>query len=76
MKAFLKAVIILSKALRRIAGALEGILELYRLDCRARGIEIYAPSKNKLDDEIMISYDVKGPESNSDKSPLDIWLDK
>ena len=71
MKAFLRAVVILSKSLNRIARALEGLLELYRLDCRARGIEVYAPSKNAKDDEITISYDVKMPSGPSDYR--DFW---
>jgi len=71
MKPFLKAVVILSRSLGRIAIALEGILELYRADCSSRGVQIYHPSENKLEDSVEISYGAKIP-----SSPMENWRNK
>lgn len=53
MIAFVKAIAMLAKAVRRGAIALEGIRDLYALDLRERGI---VPVNTTVKDEVEISY--------------------
>lgn len=56
MWAFAKALLLVARYIRRIAVALEGLLELYELDLRSRGIFRVEKNLAPADRAVEISY--------------------